>query len=195
QAEDGIRDFHVTGVQTCALPISSSLSDLVRRYQDQVPVSRRRPRPKSGPVSNNVQHHTSRMQGSQLNLGPCNLGFKVSVLFEDAKHPGTVKFFQNINLALGTAESEVEPPTAVQLQGTAAEGALPSLRGAVAKLPVPTTVLAEDADIAKKLGELRGRYPDALGEVGHLNRVTGEPAVVDGHLRASLFQLSGLVLD
>src|SRR5690606_40482231 len=23
-AEDGIRDFHVTGVQTCALPISSS---------------------------------------------------------------------------------------------------------------------------------------------------------------------------
>src|SRR5690606_41193243 len=27
QAEDGIRDFHVTGVQTCALPISrSSLS-------------------------------------------------------------------------------------------------------------------------------------------------------------------------
>src|SRR5690606_40935107 len=26
QAEDGIRDFHVTGVQTCALPISSSRS-------------------------------------------------------------------------------------------------------------------------------------------------------------------------
>src|SRR5436309_13509462 len=24
QAEDGIRDFHVTGVQTCALPISNS---------------------------------------------------------------------------------------------------------------------------------------------------------------------------
>src|SRR5690606_15350895 len=26
QAEDGIRDFHVTGVQTCALPISISVS-------------------------------------------------------------------------------------------------------------------------------------------------------------------------
>src|SRR5690606_40751284 len=26
QAEDGIRDFHVTGVQTCALPISSEIS-------------------------------------------------------------------------------------------------------------------------------------------------------------------------
>src|SRR5690606_40178504 len=25
QAEDGIRDFHVTGVQTCALPISLAL--------------------------------------------------------------------------------------------------------------------------------------------------------------------------
>src|SRR5690606_12328348 len=25
QAEDGIRDFHVTGVQTCALPISDSM--------------------------------------------------------------------------------------------------------------------------------------------------------------------------
>src|SRR5690606_5306548 len=27
QAEDGIRDFHVTGVQTCALPISEQLLD------------------------------------------------------------------------------------------------------------------------------------------------------------------------
>src|SRR5690606_39995361 len=27
QAEDGIRDYHVTGVQTCALPISEYLSD------------------------------------------------------------------------------------------------------------------------------------------------------------------------
>src|SRR5690606_40697867 len=25
QAEDGIRDFHVTGVQTCALPISETM--------------------------------------------------------------------------------------------------------------------------------------------------------------------------
>src|SRR5690606_40820983 len=27
QAEDGIRDFHVTGVQTCALPISGSVTN------------------------------------------------------------------------------------------------------------------------------------------------------------------------
>src|SRR6266511_541984 len=31
QAEDGIRDFHVTGVQTCALPISSVTSEAPRR--------------------------------------------------------------------------------------------------------------------------------------------------------------------
>src|SRR5207302_7678685 len=30
QAEDGIRDFHVTGVQTCALPISASGLSLPR---------------------------------------------------------------------------------------------------------------------------------------------------------------------
>src|SRR5690606_40822844 len=30
QAEDGIRDFHVTGVQTCALPILSILSNSER---------------------------------------------------------------------------------------------------------------------------------------------------------------------
>src|SRR5690606_40499793 len=30
QAEDGIRDFHVTGVQTCALPISETASRTTR---------------------------------------------------------------------------------------------------------------------------------------------------------------------
>src|SRR5690606_40129656 len=29
QAEDGIRDFHVTGVQTCALPISAALRGFI----------------------------------------------------------------------------------------------------------------------------------------------------------------------
>src|SRR5690606_39303225 len=31
QAEDGIRDFHVTGVQTCALPISAAWSPVAPR--------------------------------------------------------------------------------------------------------------------------------------------------------------------
>src|SRR5207302_2945281 len=63
QAEDGIRDFHVTGVQTCALPISISsttskwgraraassatgrareLVDCVATNADACPLSRRR---------------------------------------------------------------------------------------------------------------------------------------------------------
>src|SRR5690606_6452460 len=33
QAEDGIRDFHVTGVQTCALPICHIYADLFNRIQ------------------------------------------------------------------------------------------------------------------------------------------------------------------
>src|SRR5690606_39988269 len=39
QAEDGIRDFHVTGVQTCALPISiaSALEIGRRRAAQEVP--------------------------------------------------------------------------------------------------------------------------------------------------------------
>src|SRR5207302_2433601 len=34
QAEDGIRDFHVTGVQTCALPISDNHHDYQRRLRN-----------------------------------------------------------------------------------------------------------------------------------------------------------------
>src|SRR5690606_39875462 len=32
QAEDGIRDFHVTGVQTCALPILTSGTPIIRTF-------------------------------------------------------------------------------------------------------------------------------------------------------------------
>src|SRR5690606_40178978 len=35
QAEDGIRVFHVTGVQTCALPISPVVEGSVRARQDR----------------------------------------------------------------------------------------------------------------------------------------------------------------
>src|SRR5690606_40206085 len=42
QAEDGIRDFHVTGVQTCALPISAveAARKAFEEWRD-VPVTRR----------------------------------------------------------------------------------------------------------------------------------------------------------
>src|SRR5690606_40713569 len=48
QAEDGIRDFHVTGVQTCALPISAKNTSPVacphRSEQTQTARARRSPR-------------------------------------------------------------------------------------------------------------------------------------------------------
>src|SRR5690606_39915909 len=37
QAEDGIRDFHVTGVQTCALPIFNL--DILERHQAELVMS------------------------------------------------------------------------------------------------------------------------------------------------------------
>src|SRR5690606_40924645 len=44
QAEDGIRDFHVTGVQTCALPISflARLDNVVRQQEQLVEQARQR---------------------------------------------------------------------------------------------------------------------------------------------------------
>src|SRR5690606_39685288 len=36
QAEDGIRDFHVTGVQTCALPILTELCDWLLDDSDEL---------------------------------------------------------------------------------------------------------------------------------------------------------------
>src|SRR5690606_40805709 len=44
QAEDGIRDFHVTGVQTCALPISLEGDRDHARDHDGLPLCRNRVR-------------------------------------------------------------------------------------------------------------------------------------------------------
>src|SRR5690606_35593350 len=41
QAEDGIRDFHVTGVQTCALPISSTTCSTIRTTSSSSTPSKR----------------------------------------------------------------------------------------------------------------------------------------------------------
>src|SRR5690606_40982143 len=43
QAEDGIRDFHVTGVQTCALPISVPLGRLLCQVSRVVHLESRNP--------------------------------------------------------------------------------------------------------------------------------------------------------
>src|SRR5690606_41027571 len=39
QAEDGIRDFHVTGVQTCALPIYEFVAEALRAVENHGPAA------------------------------------------------------------------------------------------------------------------------------------------------------------
>src|SRR2546427_3147751 len=77
QAEDGIRDLTVTGVQTCALPISLksvAVENVIAAADDRLPVGERRP----GEVDarryvvlvggkDRSEEHTSELQ-SQSNL-------------------------------------------------------------------------------------------------------------------------------
>src|SRR5205807_7443481 len=65
QAEDGIRDYKVTGVQTCALPISNIASAACRRRRT---FSTTRSRfSGTDAISNRSEEHTSELQS------PCNL--------------------------------------------------------------------------------------------------------------------------
>src|SRR2546427_3036972 len=60
QAEDGIRDLTVTGVQTCALPISVEKLDRVRDRHQRGPVSRRDGRARRGPRRDRGHLHQHR---------------------------------------------------------------------------------------------------------------------------------------
>src|SRR5438309_5552462 len=69
QAEDGIRDGTVTGVQTCALPICEKSVGSRRAYVMRA-VSRSRAvalRARSGPNASRSEEHTSELQ-SQFHL-------------------------------------------------------------------------------------------------------------------------------
>src|SRR5256885_7726817 len=59
QAEDGIRDYKVTGVQTCALPISGHGP---RRWRTPNPGPTGRPRPRRAPAA---------LGARRPPLGPC----------------------------------------------------------------------------------------------------------------------------
>src|SRR5690606_39542087 len=67
QAEDGIRDFHVTGVQTCALPISSVARSWVywvmRAFSGSVRMRRK---------SSSVRERSSTRMGNR----PCSSGIR-----------------------------------------------------------------------------------------------------------------------
>src|SRR5437870_13564309 len=55
QAEDGIRDGHVTGVQTCALPISEMLDGVVPEEADSSSTNPSPPR-RPFPIASHVPH-------------------------------------------------------------------------------------------------------------------------------------------
>src|SRR2546430_11723881 len=82
QAEDGIRDLTVTGVQTCALPILAQLNELREQKAPWTPVAADKPKPKDlvqvtiatregdalkDPQPYRSEEHTSELQ-SQSNL-------------------------------------------------------------------------------------------------------------------------------
>src|SRR5207302_7518136 len=60
QAEDGIRDFHVTGVQTCALPIYDGRTSFLSLSG---PPGRTRQRKKRGTAIIRIDHPRSRSIG------------------------------------------------------------------------------------------------------------------------------------
>src|SRR5256885_3971112 len=60
QAEDGIRDYKVTGVQTCALPISRSCRSPIGSSNEQVPEAARwrRAAPMASPLARRPRQAT-----------------------------------------------------------------------------------------------------------------------------------------
>src|SRR5690625_6105866 len=71
QAEDGIRDGHVTGVQTCALPIS----EVAQGFRPRIPTTagtgrEGRPRPRSArcPHPRSMRSCPAERQSAQLDL-------------------------------------------------------------------------------------------------------------------------------
>src|SRR5690606_40788582 len=71
QAEDGIRDFHVTGVQTCALPISFK----TRSCGVPCPVDKSQPR--SGTRTNCAITAKPAMTASPIALPPSKTYFRM----------------------------------------------------------------------------------------------------------------------
>src|SRR5205807_5114257 len=68
QAEDGIRDYKVTGVQTCALPILTGDKSLLTSYEDKIrPTVTFVDNRKSLIIGNkNFQHENTTIEAVQL---------------------------------------------------------------------------------------------------------------------------------
>src|SRR5438093_12048057 len=88
QAEDGIRDWSVTGVQTCALPISINYRDVQRaiqalyqsgQFDDVAMTQARSPSGKSVLVIHVKERSEERRVGKGLDLGVCRDEKKIRV--------------------------------------------------------------------------------------------------------------------
>src|SRR5690606_40987579 len=62
--EDGIRDFHVTGVQTCALPILTKRCELLFLYLAHLTTRIKDNHPRARHFEKTIRHSTSRIARS-----------------------------------------------------------------------------------------------------------------------------------
>src|SRR5437762_12882230 len=103
QAEDGIRDTSVTGVQTCALPISPRIRrGAVRHAAWWTSARERRRGGKRGPSPSSSPRSEERRVGKE-----CGLGWSKGLVKEkmDVKRVSAV--LEDIRLVVGSADSEV----------------------------------------------------------------------------------------
>src|SRR5438309_2145722 len=107
QAEDGIRDGTVTGVQTCALPISWKA-----RHGDPRAVSRRIPEPSRAEVrhlSLRIRRVGRTQKGTEYSFTPNESGREKAEAGESAPRPTRVRYKSYAETAADPADRDSEP--------------------------------------------------------------------------------------
>src|SRR3989475_1957249 len=162
QAEDGIRDLTVTGVQTCALPILTELGE--NRVQEALPKI-------DDPVGRRAGWHLiGRLQRNKAKLVPGRFA-----LVQSVDSLALAEELERRAAALGVAQRvllQVNVAGEAQKSGCAPDEA-PALARAVARLPrleleglMTLAPLTDDVDVQRRsFGGLR-RLRDALQEDG-----------------------------
>src|SRR5688572_32761263 len=97
QAEDGIRDLTVTGVQTCALPISPLQASAATPAQATQPAADREREPAATPAptapvaaaANDASAGTVDRKSTRLNSSHSQISYAVFCLKKKKQYPGT----------------------------------------------------------------------------------------------------------
>src|SRR5690606_29856998 len=156
QAEDGIRDFHVTGVQTCALPISDSTiaqdDNLEREQRNET----------SKTVGEMLQTLVPAMQSGQLpaDLGKALLSFTVRTTkygreFDDAINalPDTQQQLGQLQQQLQQGQQQIQQ---LEQQLQEAQGQLQQVdQGEQQRENIKTQVDAQDTSAAAQLKQVQ----------------------------------------